>query len=265
MTDSIRAKDSVSTEPPVDTDVRWVFDTNDFMVVDKPADIPVHPSGRYVQNTLETLLKAARPHSTIHLVSRLDRETSGLVLVAKNPEAAARLAKAPKTKRYEVLVEGDFPEGRICASGAIRRPNLPPVFSKHILAGATLTPQLPPLPENNGAATWFERLGPGPWPHTSLLSAELVTGRTHQIRASLCTLGYPVIGDKIYGRDPTCFLRFIADTLTPEDKALLRLPHQALRAVELSFLGQTFRTVRPRWTAADDWDSAAPTGRCLPF
>ena len=235
-------------EPPVDKDIRWVYEDARMLVVDKPGDLPVHSSGAYRFNTLEALLRRYRPCNSIHLVSRLDRETSGLVLVAKDPEMAARLAKAPKRKLYEVLVEGVFPAGRFCAVGEIHRCNTPPVYAMRRLDHAQLLPDLPEtLSPDRGAATWLESLGPGPWPGTSRLRAELITGRTHQIRATLHTLGYPVVGDKVYGPDPTCFLRLRDDTLSPADFARLRLPTQALRAVELHLFGRVFRTVRAPW------------------
>ncbi len=237
-------------DPPVCTDIRWIYEDARMLVVDKPADLPVHSSGSYRYHTLEHLLHLYRPGNTIHLISRLDRETSGLVLVAKDPEMAAILGKAPKRKRYHVLVEGDFPPGRLCATGEIRRTNEPPVYSMRRLEHASLTATLPNLSAPRASATWFERLGDGPWPNTSLLQAELVTGRTHQIRATLKTLGYPVVGDKIYGPDPEIFLRFREDGITEADRRRLRLSNQALRAVELDVLGRTFHTVRAPWTAS---------------
>lgn len=238
---------SVRIDPPVDKDIRWVYEDARMLVVDKPADLPVHSSGSYRLNTLEHLLRLYRPGNTIHLISRLDRETSGLVLVAKDPEMAAILAKTPKRKIYHVMVEGVFPEGRWCAVGEIRRTNAPPVYSMRRLEHARLLRELPSLTEPRAAATWLERLGEGLWPGTSLLRAELVTGRTHQIRATLCTLGFPVVGDKVYGPEPEMFLRFREGCLTEEDCLRLRLPNQALRAVTLDVLGRHFHTVRPPW------------------
>lgn len=247
-------------DPPVNVDIRWVYENERFIVIDKPADLPVHSSGSYRFHTLDTLLKRSRPADTIHLVSRLDRETSGLVLVAKDPVTAAILGRCKKVKRYHVLVEGIFPPGRWCAVGEIHRTNAPPVYSMRRLYDAQLCTELPPLSPDRGAATWLESLGEGPWPGTSLIEAELVTGRTHQIRATLLSLGFPVVGDKIYHTDPERFLRFREDALTEEDKRALRLPNQALRAVELAFDTYHFKTVRPPWTARDaTWEPNAST------
>lgn len=240
-------------DPPVDKDIRWIYEDERMLVIDKPADLPVHSSGSYRFNTLDWLLKCYRPGNTIHLISRLDRETSGLVLVAKDRVTAAILGRRKKRKVYHVLVEGDFPAGRVCAVGEIHRTNEPPVYSMRRLYHAQLCDRLPDLSPDRGAATWFERIGDGPWPGTSLLRAELVTGRTHQIRATLCTLGYPVVGDKIYGPDPEIFLRFREGRLTRDDQVALRLENQALRAVELEIDGRIFYTVRRPWSVRDQW------------
>jgi 23S rRNA-/tRNA-specific pseudouridylate synthase len=69
----------------------------------------------------------------------------------------------------------------------------------------------------------------------ALIEAEPLTGRLHQIRATLLALGYPVVGDKLYGRDETAFIRFCEGRLTDADRSVLRMDRQALHASGLSF------------------------------
>jgi 23S rRNA pseudouridine1911/1915/1917 synthase len=170
----------------------------------------------------------------VRLANRLDRETSGIVVVAKTQEAAAfasaRLQDGSLIKEYHVLVEGVFPE-YLDAAGWLGRDGDSPIrkkarFSRH------------EIPGGQAARTEFwsvdTRVAPG-GDRLSLVRARLHTGRTHQIRATLHSLNFPVVGDKMYGRDPTIFLRFAAGIMTEADEALLRMPHQALHCAHVSF------------------------------
>ena len=112
--DTLRYDASDIPEPPVRTDYGIVSDDALMTVVDKPGNLPCHPGGRYFNHTLWALLKERQGLQDPVFVNRLDRETSGLVLVAKTHESAQNLWKqfaAHKVvKRYTVLVEGAFPE-----------------------------------------------------------------------------------------------------------------------------------------------------------
>ena len=218
-------------EPPVSFDIGIVYDDYDVMVINKPANLPAHPAGRYFNNTLWAWLKTHRCIESPMLVNRLDRETSGLMLVAKNAQAEvscrAQFAQRRVVKRYVVLVEGEFPAEMKARGGLLPDPGSG-VFKKR-----RFVPEPCDDPAAESAETDFRRLAV--FNGISELEAELHTGRLHQIRATLCSLGFPVVGDKVYGPDPMMFVRFCTDALTADDRRRLRMERQALHARELEF------------------------------
>lgn len=221
-------------EPPVCADWSVLSEDSDFLFIDKPAPLPCHPGGIYLNNTLWSFL--SERYGSVRLVNRLDRETSGIVVAALSAEAAS-YAQALMTERrilkeYAVLVEGQFPDA-LDASGYLTKDESSPVRKKLKFVGKDTGSGGSP-PGFTGCETMFslvKRRDDG----TSLVTARPVTGRTHQIRATLCSLGYPVVGDKLYGIDPTIFLRFIDGTMTDEDRLRLRLDRQALHCARMAF------------------------------
>jgi 23S rRNA pseudouridine1911/1915/1917 synthase len=169
------------------------YEDEHLLVVDKPAGLVVHPAGGYQSGTLVhgllALGAAGGEPERPGIVHRLDRDTSGLLVVARSEEAHARLSRAIRERqvdrRYLALVRGAprSRSGRITAAiGRDRRDR-----TRHSLD--TETPR--------EAVTWFEvreRLG-----ERTLLDVRLETGRTHQIRVHLEALELPVSGDPIYG------------------------------------------------------------------
>jgi RluA family pseudouridine synthase len=227
-------------EPIVIKDFSIVFEDEFLLAVNKSGDLPCHPAGRYFNNTLWALLKSRRGPDHLSFVNRIDRETSGIVLIAKDPETALNCRRQFEErrveKRYTAVVEGVFPEGDVSSPGYLAKDPDSPVrkkqrFFQEIPAGenpkACLT-EFRKIMEVNGL---------------SLIAAVPLTGRMHQIRATLSALGYPIAGDKLYGVDETLFLRFIEGRLSVRDRLRLRIPRQALHAHRLRMLHP--RTARP--------------------
>lgn len=162
------------------------------VVLDKPAGVVVHPSGRIRHGTLVQTLgerdRAAGIRAGIHALHRLDRDTSGVLLVARTPGAHARMDRELRAgrirRRYLAMVAGhpQVPEGCI---------DLP--LAREAGGGNRRVVQ-----EGGAAArTWVEILER--FPSAALLSVTLETGRTHQIRAHLSHVGHPILGDRLYG------------------------------------------------------------------
>lgn len=237
-------------EPPVDVDFRILYEDRALLVVDKPGNLPVHPGGRYFHHTLWALLRSRGLEP--RFIHRLDRETSGLVVAAKTPGAAANLSRqftgGASGKTYLALARGEFPqapppvgdplpdepdaEAVIDATGWLEPDSSSPVRQKRRFVPAPANAKLPRGAER--CRTLLDGLGTAG--DFSLVRARLLTGRRHQIRATLLALGFPVVGDKLYGGDDGLFLRFIADDLTPEDRRFLVLSRQALHARRLTLI-----------------------------
>jgi 23S rRNA-/tRNA-specific pseudouridylate synthase len=237
----LSAGDSVAYDPPdaeepeVDSSFRIAMEDADFLIVDKSGSLPCHPSGRYFEHSLWFLLRER--YGPTHIATRLDRETSGLVLVCKSADAARYVQGLQSAgglrKRYVAMVHGRFP-GRVEARGRlVSDPDSAIRKKRRYLDGA------PPrgAPSSEGCETMLECLASAEldsgW--ISLVRAQPSTGRTHQIRATLFSLGFPLVGDKLYGLDEGCFLRFAEDRLADMDKARLMLPQQALHCAALEF------------------------------
>jgi 23S rRNA pseudouridine1911/1915/1917 synthase len=221
---------STTTEPSL------LAENADFLVVTKPPNLLSHPTRPDGKPTLLGWLQERFPGEFVALANRLDRETSGAVLVARTPEVASRLGamtmRREIVKYYVALVSGrvekehgiiDAPIGRL----GISESN--PIWLRQGVI---------PHDDSQGrktadARTEFWRLAASE--NGSLLRLRAHTGRLHQLRLHLAHLGHPVIGDKIYGPDPNLYLKFIAEGWTEEHQRVLGLPRHALHAQELSF------------------------------
>ncbi|MBR2363701.1 MAG: RluA family pseudouridine synthase [Lentisphaeria bacterium] len=244
--------ESTLEEPQVDTSYKLLLERKEFIAVSKPPSIPVHPSGRFFNNTLLKVVE--KDLGKVWLVNRLDRETSGVTLFARDPENAKKLSRLFEErkvqKKYIAIVHGRFPQVPFTVSGVLTQDEKSPVHKKRRFLPDEKTLSLlssipsftgkmhyPPLrkdKEREEAVTSFV-----PVKCTEKMSiVEVIpsTGRLHQIRATLYSLGFPMAGDKLYGLDDTLFIRYTGDLLTAEDQEKLILSHQALHAATLSFV-----------------------------
>ena len=217
-------------EPEVDPTYRVVLERPEFLAVSKSGMLPVHPSGCYFRNTLLMLMKER--YGELYVVNRLDRETSGLVLLARDPGTAGVLstlfASRQVEKTYLAAVFGEFPAGTVRCDGWLSSDPESPVRKKR-----RFTADDPGTEDAETCSTEFVRIMTcGGY---SLVACKPHTGRLHQIRATLCSTGFPLLGDKLYGPDDTIFLRFTEDAMTDSDRAALVLPTQALHAWRLRF------------------------------
>jgi 23S rRNA pseudouridine1911/1915/1917 synthase len=213
-------------EPAVPREFGVAYEDEWFLAVDKPPGLPVHPTARYLHNTLTGLLdERYGPGRRPVLVHRLDSETSGLVLCARTPEAeraAKRLfADREVAKTYLALVRGtpDPPSGRIEAAIGPDRESV-----IRIKMACRDPDGLPALTEFRTLETRGA---------ISLVEARPRTGRQHQIRVHLAHIGHPVVGDKLYGPDENLFLEYVEHGPSADLSRRAGHRRQALHAARL--------------------------------
>jgi 23S rRNA pseudouridine1911/1915/1917 synthase len=204
------------------------------IAIDKPPNIPVHPSGRLLHFTVITALHRAYrdfddPANDVipKLCHRIDLETSGVLLVAKTHRALVfvqkQFEKRTVEKQYLVLVHGEVQDDE----GLIDLP-IGPTVSGEIRNGRTIRHD---VGQPSRTRYRVDRRYQG----YTRCQIELLTGRHHQIRVHMAAIGHPVVGDKLYGKDEGLFLRHQRRELTDADRALLELPRQALHSHALRF------------------------------
>ena len=200
-----------------------IFEDDELLVVDKPGNLVCHSSDR------PTLAGWLREHgiATPRLVNRLDRETSGLVVVAKNERAGRILGKQVLRreiqKEYLAICWGEFRQdaGRIDQPIAITGHGV--VYTKRVVDAAGKPSVTEFAVERRLSGFTLVRLFPK-------------TGRAHQLRVHMAWLGHAIVGDKIYGPDERLYLQFINEGVTGEMLGKLLLPRHALHAARLSLL-----------------------------
>ena len=224
-------------------------ETEEFLVVDKPAGLLVHPTKpggpRTLWDGVKDLLSYELANGgSVSIVNRLDRETSGIVLIAKTPAAARRAGLAMQNhlirKRYLAVVFG-WPDWD-------RKEITEPILRKGEVMTTNVYLQRMVHPEGMPSHTRFEVKSRGSLHDQrrfSVIAVEPLTGRTHQIRVHLAHAGHPVVGDKIYASDGRHYLDFIANNWTEELAHELWMPRHALHCESMSLEGTEWHSPLP--------------------
>jgi len=211
----------------------WVVcNDDDFIVIDKPGWVVCHPSKHGPWSSLVGACREWTDVDPLHLVSRLDRETSGVVLLAKNKHSSriSQMALQERSVRkvYITLLEGELKEA-VEVNQPLAKDLESPVYVKQTVRRSNSAQKartiFTPLIYKNGY---------------TLARVEPITGRKHQIRAHAQWLEHSVVGDKMYGPDATLYLDFIEHGWTERMGSMLPMRRQALHAMGLIFESAKF-------------------------
>lgn len=229
----------------LDPVIAVTYEDDELLVVNKPADLVCHPTkGDAFSSLVGRVRLYLGPDSHPQFINRLDRETSGLVLLAKTAEAARglrRLWESREVKKLYLAIVHGWPEQD---ETLIDLPLGKDEASEVVIKDCVRTDGAP-----SRTRIRLLRRFARPEGAFSLVEAIPETGRKHQIRIHLAALRHPIVGDKLYGGDERLYLDMVFHRLTDEQRRRLLLPCHALHAGELSF---TYRGREWQFTAGPE-------------
>lgn len=243
--------------------VTIIAETADLLLIDKPPFLLVHPTKPNGPITLWDQLKELLAYERttggqISLINRLDRETSGLILIAKNHDAARTCSMAMEqgaiSKEYLALVSGWIEKKEQTVDAPLLR--LGEVAPSAVWLKRGIHGNGAPAITHLRVEKKLTHPQRGP---ITLVRCFPQTGRTHQIRVHLASLGHPVLGDKLYGPSQECYLEFIETGWTTALADKLWLPRQALHSTSLELL---YDKTHYHWEAPLAADLAAIVSEC---
>ena len=204
----------------------WVMlDDERLLVIDKPGWLVCHPSKNGPWSSLAGAVREEFKPDAIRLIYRLDRETSGVIVLAKTEAMGRRLGKAILDRKigklYVALIEGEMSDSVTVNQPLGPDPTANVTVKQRVVSGEGSQEAVTvfhPLLARNGF---------------TLVGVELVTGRKHQIRAHAEWLSHRVVGDKLYGPDPGLYLEFASQGWTARHSELLGMTRQALHCVSI--------------------------------
>ena len=229
-------------EAPLDenSSLPVLYEDGDLLAINKPANLLSHPTDKIVNHTVLGLLRRLRPElAPVHLLHRLDRETSGVLVLAKNKTAAQAWTEAMGRrkiqKEYLAFVRGipspatgviNHPIGRengdIRVRQAVHAPGAKEAMTEYQVLGS--------FPADEQTVKGVHLSAP-----FSLVRARPRTGRMHQIRVHFAALGHPILGDPLYTGDGAVYRRMTQHVSSGADRDALGFPRVALHAFAISF------------------------------
>jgi len=218
-------------EPPVPDRLTVLYEDDDLVVVDKPAGMPMAPTGDYLEHTLLHRLRR-QTGRVLNPAHRLDLETSGVcvcVVAGRGGYYQTQFQRRTVDKIYHALVWGEMAPGPAVIDAPLVRHE--EVFTRFV-------------PGTSGPPARTELLEVVPAAGYTRVTARPVTGRTNQIRAHLAGVGHAIVGDKKYHPDTAVFLDWLAHRDMARLRDRLKLDRQALHCAEMTLTGADGRPLR---------------------